>query len=108
MTYPAVRLAALAWAVVLAFGCAACSPPGTGTCTAGLFDALIVRGAPSPTVALQRFLHDSLEAQGMPPLATWRLSAIASNSFATFRSGGAQVVVALRPDGWEVTNYRTC
>ena len=91
----------------LALACTACSPPGAGTCAAGLFDAFTVGRAPSPTVALQRYLG-SLDAQGMPPFATWRLDAIASNSWATFHSGSARVVAALRTDGWVVTNYRTC
>jgi len=105
----AVRFSAVP-VVVLAstlLTCVACAPPVTRTCSAGLYDAFMVGGAPSPTVALQRFLGD-LEAQGMPPLATWRLVAMDSTGWADFRSGAASVSVALRDDGWEVTNYRSC
>lgn len=87
--------------------CTACSPAINRTCSAGLYDAFMVGGAPSPTVALQRFLGD-VDAQGMPPLPGWQLVAIDSTAWATFRSGPASVRVALRDDGWEVTNYRTC
>ena len=107
MAFSVLPITVLASMAATLLACTACSPAVTRTCSAGLYDAFMVGGAPSPTVALQRFLGDA-DAQGMPPLSTWRLVAIDSAAWATFHSGAASVRVALRDDGWEVTNYRTC